>query len=179
MIEIERKFLVKDLSFLKFAVEKKRILQYYLDEEGKIRIRQIRDKYTGGIESYISVKVGETEDGLIRNEITSKIENDDFGAILGDYSLAPNIIKMRYVVRYNESNKYEEGYCKTNDFLFNWEIDVFEGGNRGLIIAEIEIDEPREVIDIPEWVGEEITGDKRYYNFSLAQYPYRTWKDEG
>ena len=60
----------------------------------------------------------------------------------------------------------------------NWEIDVFDGENAGLIIAEIELDRPDRVFDRPDWLGEEVTGDRRFYNADLAKRPYVNWMRE-
>ena len=56
-----------------------------------------------------------------------------------------------------------------------WEIDVFEGDNAGLIVAEIELDDPDECFDKPEWLGEEVTDDARYYNTCLSSHPFKNW----
>ena len=56
-----------------------------------------------------------------------------------------------------------------------WEVDVFEGENEGLLVAEIELEYENEAFEKPEWVGEEVTDDLRYYNASLIQNPYRNW----
>ena len=58
-----------------------------------------------------------------------------------------------------------------------WEVDVFEGANAGLVVAEIELDDPDEPFEKPAWVGEEVTHDPRYYNTCLASHPYRDWRD--
>jgi len=59
-----------------------------------------------------------------------------------------------------------------------WEVDVFDGVNRPLITVEVELDSPDETVEIPSWVGREVTGEARYLNASLARRPYRDW-DEG
>jgi adenylate cyclase len=56
-----------------------------------------------------------------------------------------------------------------------WEIDVFEGDNVGLVVAEIELGSADEAFEKPEWVGDEVTGDPRYFNSNLVANPYRTW----
>lgn len=57
-----------------------------------------------------------------------------------------------------------------------WEVDVFEGGNQGLIIAEIELKSEDELFDVPEWIDKEVTGDMRYYNSYLSMYPFKDWR---
>ena len=59
-----------------------------------------------------------------------------------------------------------------------WEVDQFESENKGLIMAEIELTEPDEPFSLPPWIGEEVTGDPRYFNSYLSQNPYSTWKNE-
>lgn len=56
-----------------------------------------------------------------------------------------------------------------------WEVDVFEGSNAGLIVAEIELDDEDETFEKPDWLGEEVSDDPRYYNMNLAKQPYSTW----
>jgi adenylate cyclase len=56
-----------------------------------------------------------------------------------------------------------------------WEIDEFLGENQGLLIAEVELTSPDQAIDVPDWVGEEVTTDKRYYNSNLAGNPFSQW----
>ena len=58
-----------------------------------------------------------------------------------------------------------------------WEIDVFHGNNEGLTVAEIELKDEEQEVPLPGWAGREVTGDQRYYNSSLAQHPYREWKE--
>lgn len=58
-----------------------------------------------------------------------------------------------------------------------WEVDEFSGANSGLIIAEVELDSEEEEIELPEWVGEEVSMDSRYYNANLAKHPYTEWED--
>ena len=56
-----------------------------------------------------------------------------------------------------------------------WEVDVFEGDNAGLVVAEIELGSEDEAFEKPEWVGDEVTSDPRYFNSNLVANPYRTW----
>ena len=59
-----------------------------------------------------------------------------------------------------------------------WEVDVFAGENKGLVMAEIELESEDEPVELPPWVGEEVTGDPRYRNTSLVDEPYSHWKDD-
>jgi adenylate cyclase len=56
-----------------------------------------------------------------------------------------------------------------------WEVDVFHGDNEGLVVAEVELENRDEQVELPPWVTEEVTGDPRYYNVSLVKEPYRDW----
>ena len=56
-----------------------------------------------------------------------------------------------------------------------WEIDEFDGANRGLVVAEVELDDPDQPIELPDWVGAEVTDDPRYYNANLIAHPYSAW----
>ncbi len=60
-----------------------------------------------------------------------------------------------------------------------WEIDVFEGENEGLVVAEVELGSEDDAVELPDWVGEEVSTDPRYRNTHLAQYPYRSWTNRG
>ena len=80
----------------------------------------------------------------------------------------PQIEKYRYVVPAS-TPEGDKGLC--------WEVDEFLGDNQGLTIAEIEVPAEDTVFDIPEWVGEEVTGDKCYYNSNLCKFPYKEWKN--
>jgi adenylate cyclase len=65
---------------------------------------------------------------------------------------------------------------KVGDHIF--EVDVFDGENQGLVVAEIELKEASEVFIRPDWLGEEVTGDVRYYNSMLSRHPYSTWENK-
>ncbi|MDX1518667.1 MAG: adenylate cyclase, partial [Gammaproteobacteria bacterium] len=61
------------------------------------------------------------------------------------------------------------------DGKHTWEVDVFSGENEGLVVAEIELQDPDEALDLPDWVGTEVSDDPRYYNVCLIRNPYRSW----
>lgn len=85
---------------------------------------------------------------------------DDAEDILERLCLQPVIEKTRHVVEF-------EGHL--------WEIDEFGGMNNGLIVAEVELDAENESVRVPEWVGEEVTGDPRFFNSNLVDRPYMSW----
>ncbi len=149
--EIERKFLVKEGSWRNEKGTEYR--QGYLNsaKERIVRVRTIDDK------GYLTVK-GLTV-GATRMEFEYEIPRRDADAML-DICEKPLIEKTRY--------KVEAGG-------FVWEIDVFLGENQGLIVAEVELESEDQKFLKPDWVGEEVTGDPRYFNSNLIKNPYTKW----
>lgn len=152
-VEIERKFRVA--SGWKPSGAATHIAQGYLSEtpDRTVRVRRYGDSF------FLTVK-GRT-DGISRLEFEYTIPMEDGKALL---TLCPSVI---------EKDRYEvdvEGSL--------WEVDVFHGGNEGLTIAEIELPKEDAPFSRPDWLGEEVTGDVRYYNAELARHPYRAWKEE-
>lgn len=100
--------------------------------------------------------------GISRAEYEYNIPLNEASELLDTLCKKPQIKKQRYLVNY--ANKL-------------WEIDVFEGDNQGLKVAEVELESEDEVIELPEWVGKEVSLHERYYNMRLTQYPYESWTD--
>jgi adenylate cyclase len=152
--EIERKFLVLDDRWRTSATQSIRMRQGYLSEgyERSIRVRTENDR------AFINIK--SSNDGIHRLEYEYEIPLQDAREILERIALRPLIEKTRYIVEH-------EG--------FEWEIDVFEGDNDGLVVAEVELDSIHDHLPLPEWAGREVSDDLRYYNVSLQKRPYRTW----
>ena len=152
--EIERKFLVKG-GFEKAALGCVHVVQGYLSSDPQ-RIVRVRLK---GEKGYLTVK---GPGALNRFEWEKEISADEAEALL---SLAePGIVdKIRYLV-------------PAGDGRHTWEVDVFHGDNEGLVVAEIELSSEDDPFDRPDWLGEEVTGDPRYYNSSLRAHPYKEWK---
>lgn len=154
-IEIERKFLVKG-EFKKYAFSYQRITQGYIssDPERTVRIR------IKGEKAYITIKGVGNEAGTSRYEWEKEIPVDEAQEL---FKLCePGVIsKIRY-------------YIKAGNHTF--EVDEFLDENERLIIAELELNSENEVYEKPEWVGKEVTGDKRYYNAYLSHNPYKNWK---
>lgn len=145
--EIERKFLVKNTSFLNLAEESRFIKQGYLALNKNIEIRiSIRDKHN----CYICIKSNNND--LIRDEFEYKISEDD--ALQLFEKCEKRLYKTRYIVK--------------DIYNFVWEIDVIHLPNKELIIAEIELTSPTETIITPDFIGEEVTGNPDYYNKNLA-----------
>lgn len=153
--EIERKFLVKG-EYRSKAFRSSDITQGYIssDPSRTVRVR-IEDK-----NAYLTIKGKSDDSGLERYEWEREIPvQEAFELIkLCEPGL---IIKTRYYIREGEN-------------LF--EVDEFKGDNRGLVIAEIELISIDQVIELPGWIGAEVTGDPRYYNSYLAGNPYCGWR---
>jgi adenylate cyclase len=153
-IEIERKFLVKDTNFLK-DLEGIKYSQGYIASTADpgVRIR------VAGNRGYITLK-SSIKGAKIRNEFEYEIPLNDAEEMLKLFCRKPLIEKYRYIVKY-------EGNI--------WEIDVFEGDNEGLVVAEVELDAEDQTVKLPVWVDYEVTGDMRYQNSQLAIDPYCKW----
>ena len=146
-IEIERKFLVKNLDFIKESSSKKLIEQGYLSKDPNriVRVRIIDNK------GFLTFKGKSFDGGTSRVEIEKEISIKDANELMK--LCIPSIIrKVRYII-----NK--------NNLVF--EVDVFQEHNKGLIVAEVELDSKKEKIIKPNWLGKEVTGEKKYYNSQL------------
>lgn len=154
-IEIERKFLVKSDDFIRMAKTAHRITQGYIcAESGKtVRIR-IKDE-----KGYITIKGKSTDDGLSRFEWEKEIPLDEARQLMTLCGEAL-IDKTRYIVPFGRHT---------------FEVDVFYGANKGLTLAEVELTKPDETFEIPSFLGEEVTGNRQYYNSELMKSPYNTW----
>lgn len=155
MIEIERKFLVKNLDFKSEALAVQHITQGFLNTHPERTVR-VRLKNESGT---LTVKGISNHSGTSRFEWETKINKADAQKLLA--ICEPGIIeKERYIVPVNSHT---------------FEVDVFLGANKGLIIAEIELTSEDETFEKPSWLGKEVTGDKRYYNSFLSKSPYLKW----
>lgn len=152
--EIERKFLVKNDNWRSLSKSAIKIEQGYLNTAvtRTVRIR------TSGNRAFLTVKGKST--GAFRSEFEYEIPYEDALEMLA-LCEEPRIQKTRYIVE--ENNQV-------------WEIDEFEGVNKGLIVAEIELKNESQIVSKPEWLGKEVTDDSRYYNSALILHPYSTWK---
>ena len=156
MIEIERKFLTTSDAFKKEATRSFRIKQGFLntDPERTVRVR------LKGENGFLTVKGKSTEDGLSRFEWEKSISKTDAEALL--LLCEKGVIdKIRYEIDYGNHT---------------FEVDEFFGDNEGLIIAEVELNHPTEIFKKPQWLGEEVTGQKQYYNSQLSKQPFKNWK---
>ncbi|MBS0250330.1 MAG: CYTH domain-containing protein [Proteobacteria bacterium] len=157
-LEIERKFLVRDASWRASATGSERILQGYFARTPLLRAR-IR---IYGDKGYITLK---GEPGmLVRHEFEYEIPKADAVEMIKHFSLEPIVTKMRYEVPFS-------GVV--------WAVDVFEGANKGLVIAEAELKSVDQKLALPPWAGREVTNDHRYGNSNLARYPFVSWDKNG
>ncbi len=153
-IEIERKFLVKDDSYKAQAVESHRIRQGYLahDSGRSVRVR-IRDGR--GILTVKGPFIGLGSRPEWEKELSLQEAEDLFLLCKPGY-----VDKTRWIIP--AGNRF-------------FEVDEFHGENEGLVMAEIELGSQDEAFAKPSWLGQEVTGDKRYYNSHLARNPFKTW----
>lgn len=153
-VEIERKFLLVGDTWRESADVGTPLRQGFLstDKERVVRVRAAGDLGTLTIKGLGS--------GASRPEFEWTIPVGEAHELLDTLALRPLIEKTRYLVVY-------AGHT--------WEIDVFEGRNRGLVVAEVEIATEDTVVQLPEWVGQEVTNDHRYANARLVQAPFDTW----
>ncbi len=154
--EIERKFLVKNDDFKKCINKSKRIVQGYLSSvpERAVRVRIKGDK------GYLTIKGIGDKSGMSRYEWEKEISVKDAEDLL-KICEPGTIDKTRYYVKY-------KGYI--------YEIDEFHGDNEGLTVAEVELESEEDIFEKPDWLGEEVTGDVKYYNAMLMKNPYKNWK---
>lgn len=157
MVEIERKFLVKSLDFISLATNKSRTIQGYIFSTNNKSLR-VRIKEGKG---YLTIKGESSKSGLSRDEFEYPIPISDAQDMLNTLSEHHTIIKDRYEVPFG-------GHT--------FEVDIFKGNNSGLIVCELELNDENEEFLKPEWLGEEITGDVKYYNSALSKNPYTKWK---
>jgi adenylate cyclase len=152
--EIERKFLVKG-TFRPLAYQSLRITQGYLSSVPE-RIVRVRIK---GDKGFITIKGISNTSGLSRYEWEKEIPLPEARELLD--LCEPGIVdKTRFLI-------------KAGDWII--EVDEFHGDNLGLIMAEVELSTELDVFEKPDWLGEEVTGDKRYYNSCLSKNPFSRW----
>ena len=149
--EIERKFLVSG-EFRQDSPESYRIMQGYIcsDPDRTVRVRVRGDK------GFLTIKGRGSEDGLSRYEWEKEIPVTEAVELMARCGSGV-IDKTRYLVPFGKHT---------------YEVDVFHGANEGLVLAEIELAEEQETFEKPSWLGEEVTGDPRYYNSMLSLHPF-------
>lgn len=154
-LEIERKFLVLDDNYKRLASSSSRICQGYIcSHRGRtVRVR-IRDS-----RGYLTIKGPSDNGGLSRYEFEKEITLQEAEQLMK--LCEPGIIdKTRYLVKIGSHT---------------FEVDEFYGENEGLVMAEVELQSEDEPYEKPDFIGQEVTGDRRYYNSHLREYPFCVW----
>lgn len=157
--ETERKFLVVG-EFKSQSYNATRIQQGYIaSNNGRtVRVRIRGDK------GYLTIKGPSGLKDITRYEFDTEIPLDDARELME--ICEPGIIdKTRYLV-------------KSPDGRHTWEIDEFYGDNEGLVLAEVELSHESEEFQKPDFIGKEVTGDRRFYNSHMRSYPFKLWKEE-
>lgn len=153
-VEIERKFLVDGDAWRNAARERMVMRQGYLGgDRCSIRVRIAEDSANLNLKS--------RELGCRRLEFEYEIPRDEAEELLESLASGHLVEKIRHLV--------DQGGL-------TWEVDEFVGANEGLIVAEVELDHEDQAIDLPDWVGQEVTDDERYYNARLARRPFSEWE---
>jgi adenylate cyclase len=155
MIEIERKFLVRNDSFKKEAFAKNHIAQGYLSSVPERTVR-VRIK---GEKGFLTIKGASNDSGLSRFEWEKEIPVSEAKSLL--------LLCEKGVI---DKTRFE---IKKGNHVF--EVDEFYNDNEGLIVAEIELDSENDTFEKPDWLGKEVTGDIRYYNAYLSKNPFKNW----
>jgi len=152
--EIERKFLLKNSSWKELADEGTQYTQGYLvgSKHASVRVR------IQGKRAFLNIKSATID--ITRQEFEYEIPLDEATEMLETLCEKPLIDKVRYLIK-NENHV--------------WEIDVFSGDNDGLIVAEIELKDKDENFIKPDWLGDEVSDDERYYNVCLVKHPFKDW----
>jgi len=153
-VEIERKYLVKSDAWRELADAGTEYLQGYLigARQASVRVR------IEGNQAFLNIKSMTLD--ISRLEFQYPIPLADAREMLAQLCAKPLVEKTRY--RVPHANHV-------------WEVDVFAGVNQGLIVAEVELAAEDESLELPSWIGEEVSHDARYYNVNLARQPYTTW----
>ena len=154
-LEIERKFLVCGEDYKQQAFHHSRIKQGYISSRRGATVRvRLRDG-----QGFLTIKGPSDNKGMSRYEFEKEISAEEAARL---FELCePGIIdKTRYLVRAGNHT---------------FEVDEFYGNNEGLVMAEVELQSETETFEKPSFIGQEVTGDRRYYNSHLREYPYSQW----
>lgn len=155
MVEIERKFLVLNDDFKALASHKNLIAQGYLNSHPERTVR-IRIKGESG---FLTVKGKGNKSGTTRFEWETEI----------------SLLEAKPLLALCEEGVITKTRYEVDVAKHTYEVDVFSGGNEGLVIAEIELTSEDEHFEKPNWLGQEVTNDKRYYNAYLSRKPFGSW----
>src|SRR5687768_1484600 len=151
--EIERKFLVANDGWRVHADAGRRLRQAYLADTGRAVVRA-RVEGTGAV-----LTIKSATPGLSREEFEYAVPVADAEALI-ELRQGSVLEKTRFHVRHAGRR---------------WEVDVYDGDNAGLTIAEIELESEAAAVELPAWIGREVTGERRFYASALAERPYSSW----
>jgi len=152
--EIERKYLVVSDAWRAAVARRRRFEQGYLAITADCAVRVRID----GDQAHLNIKNATLD--IERQEYEYPVPLSDAREMLDTLCVGRSLSKVRHWVEHRGDT---------------WEVDVFEGANRGLVLAEIEVADREQPIAIPEWAGREVSGDERYLNSYLAVTPYTSW----
>jgi adenylate cyclase len=157
--EIERKFLIRSREWEQHVKSRSTIRQAYLDSAPKVSIRvRIKDNASA------TLTLKSRPSSLRRLELEYPIPTLEAEALM-QLRRGAVVEKVRHVVPYGDASGGD--LC--------WEIDTFFGENQGLVVAEIELPDEHHAVELPSWIGAEVTGQSQYYNGTLSQRPYSSW----
>ncbi len=153
-LEIERKFLVQTEDWRSLASSRRELKQFYLamEERSSVRIR-----IESAVGAWLTIKSAQS--GATRSEFEYPIPIEDAEQMTA-MAVGAVIEKVRHIVPMAG---------------LSWEVDEFAGDNEGLVVAEIELRAEDQCFELPDWIGKEVTNEKRYYNASLAETPFKSW----
>lgn len=152
-IEIERKFLVQGEGWRQLGTGTRYCQGYLVNTVDRtVRVR------VAGDQGYLTIKGN--SDGIQRSEYEYAIPLADANELLNTLCQGPLIEKTRYRIPWQD---------------VVWEVDEFSGDNQGLIVAEVELKDSNQALDLPEWIGQEVSDDPRYFNASLVNHPFSRW----
>ncbi|MFW6020667.1 MAG: CYTH domain-containing protein [Guyparkeria sp.] len=152
--EIERKFLLASDAWRQQIERSERMVQGYLNDQGPVSVRA----RIAGSRAWLNIKSRTL--GISRDEFEYEIPLTDAERMLDHLTTGPVIDKTRHFVTYGEHL---------------WEIDEFHGENDGLVVAEVELESVDQPFHRPDWLGDEVSDDARYYNVSLVKNPFSQW----
>ena len=156
MVEIERKFLVNSENFKKEALRKNHIAQGYLNSNPE---RTVRVRIKGEV-GFLTIKGKGNETGMTRFEWETEI----------------TLAEAKNLIQLCENGVIDKIRHEVEIGNHTYEVDEFFGDNAGLIVAEIELKSEDEPFEKPNWLGQEVTNDERYYNAYLSNNPFKNWK---
>ena len=153
-VEIERKFLIANEHWRDVVESSQLMRQGYIigSDKASVRVR------VSGESANLNIKSAQL--GVYRKEYEIPLDLADANEMLDNLCQSPLIEKTRHYIHF--SNHL-------------WEVDEFHGDNHGLLVAEIELSDVEEAFDKPDWVGQEVSEDVRYYNVSLVKHPFKDW----